>query len=137
MKLTTNRFALEALEPRMLMAADPVALAMPAEDPLNQCETSGTQDVMAEEAAALNSGIAYDPADQIDDIFDQPTVGPQIEVMAAASDDEQENVGGVEEINADEQSREVYGPQPENVLRDDPAGTPEISNPVPQQMVEG
>src|SRR5688572_4553931 len=126
MKPTANRFAVEALEPRILMAGDPVALAIPVEDPLKQFETSGTQDVMTEHGVS-NRTIAYNPADQIDDIFDQPIVGPEPEALAPDSGDEQEQVEGPEEINGDDWSHEVYGPQPESVLRDDPATTPEIS----------
>ncbi len=140
-----NQFALEALEPRVLLSADLLncaSVAGAATSSSNLC----IENQRSETAPTVSAALSYNPGNQVEDIFasaDTASAGNPTPVLDSSSSETP--TPSTEPISpAATQVTETHvatAPQSSTAISNDAtassAATPEVQNPFPQQLVEG
>src|SRR6185503_11634581 len=95
-----NKFELEALEPRVLMSADVMGPCLPAPDPTAKLDSAEVVEDGVADDLAVDTTLAYDPAAQLDDIFEATSDDSLAEETAESINENRSQIFGPEPVES-------------------------------------
>ena len=131
-----SKYKLELLEPRILLSADGIS------DTSALINSPNTDSVLQEQESSLpadlNSSVAYDPAEQVNSIFDDVSEEPDVSPADPSESTESggQETGHEDSGNQEAQKSENNSQNGNEAGGNDPVLGADISDPFPNQLME-